>query len=318
MKKVFITGITGFAGSFLAEHLVSLGHDVSGTYISDKSVEYVDAIKDKIRLHKVNLLEADTVKNIIKEEQPEWVFHLAALTAPGLSFDNPTDTMTNNIAAEIHLFEALRKADLLASRVLITSSAEVYGIVAPNDLPIDEDTPLRPTTPYAVSKIAQDYLGLQYFLSYKMPIVRVRPFNHIGPRQSDAFAIGAFAKKIAMIEKGKMEPILKVGNTDAKRDFTDVRDMVRAYALVLENGIPSEVYNIGSGVSHKIADVLDMMLKESTTSITVETDESLLRPVENPELICDATKVRDATRWMPVIPLEQTLKDTLDYWRGIV
>ena len=318
MKKAFITGITGFAGSFLAEHLLELHeYEVSGTYLTDKSLENVSSASGEIKLHRVDLQEKKEIQEIISKVSPDLIFHLAALTAPGESFDNPGEFITNNISAQVNLLESVRKANI-APRILIVSSAEVYGNVKAEDLPIDENTPIRPVNPYAVSKVAQDFLGLQYFLSYKVPIIRVRPFNHVGARQSPSFVVSSFAKKIAEIEKGKIAPVLKVGNLSAKRDFTDVHDTVGAYVRILEQGDPGEVYNIGSGRSIQIREILDKLLSFSEKTIKVEQDESLMRPVDVPELVCDNSKIRNATGWEPKIPIEETLKQTLDYWRSQV
>jgi GDP-4-dehydro-6-deoxy-D-mannose reductase len=319
MKKVFITGITGFAGSYLAEHLLSLGNfSVCGTYLSEESLSLVSSIQKDISLVKLNLLDAEKVSATIKEYKPDLVFHLAALTSPAESFKNPSETVTNNITAQINLMEAIRQNNLPETKMLVISSGDVYGAVDKNNLPIDEETALRPTNPYAVSKIAQDFLGLQYFLSYKMKIIRVRPFNHTGPKQSPNFVVSAFAKKIAEIEKGKREPILTVGNLETRRDFTDVRDMVKAYVLAIENGELGEAYNIGSGKAYKIADILDTLVKQSTVKIEIKVDSALLRPSDTPELVCDNNKFIKLTNWTPKIPLETTLKDTLDYWRNII
>lgn len=318
MKKALVTGITGFAGSFLAEHLVKTGeYEVVGTYLSDASLANISSVQDKVKLHKVDLTNFDDTKKIIAEEKPELVFHLAALPSPADSFKDPSRFINNNISAQVNILESVRAADI-TPRILIVSSAEVYGDVKPSDLPIDEDTALRPVNPYSVSKVAQDFMGLQYFLSYKLPIVRVRPFNHIGPRQSTSFVVASFAKKIVDIERGIIEPVLKVGNLAAKRDFTDVRDTMEAYVRVLEQGEPGEVYNIGSGKSYKIEDILNKLLSFSEKEIKVEIDQSLFRPVDVAELICDNTKIRKATGWEPKIPIDQTLRETLDYWRGQV
>ena len=185
-------------------------------------------------------------------------------------------------------------------------------------MPVDEGTALRPANPYAVTKIAQDFLGLQYNISYKMPLIRVRPFNHIGPRQMPGFVVADFAKQIAEIELNQQEPIIHVGNLDAKRDFTDVRDMVKAYGVILEKGVPGDVYNIGSGKSVKIGDILDMLIGLSNSKIEKKLDVSKLRPSDVPEIVCNNTKIRNITSWEPTISLETTLKDTLDYWRNIV
>jgi len=314
MKKALITGITGFAGSFLAEHLVQAGYDVSGTYLSDDSVVNIESVKDKLKLHKVDLQNKEETAKLTLEEKPELVFHLAALASAAASFEDPSGFISNNIAAQVNLLESVRVAKI-TPKILIVSSAEVYGDVDPQKLPINEDAPLRPVNPYAVSKVAQDFLGLQYFLSYKIPIIRVRPFNHIGPRQSPQFVVSSFAKKIADIEKGKMEPVLKVGNLEAKRDFTDVKDVVDAYTQIIEKGEPGEVYNIGFGRSYKIEDILNRLLSLSEKKITVEKDSSLMRPVDVPDLVCDNSKIKKTTGWEPKTPIDETLKDTLEYWR---
>lgn len=316
--KAFITGISGFAGSFLAEELLkSSDNKIYGTYLTRDSLDRIPEIKDKIEGFELDLLDFQKTQEVISQVKPDVIFHLAALTSPSESFEKPSEVITNNINAQLSIFEGVRKLGL-ESKILVTSSAEIYGIVAPNDLPIDENTPLMPTTPYAVSKIAQDYLALQYFTTYKFNIVRARPFNHIGPRQAPAFVVSSFAKKIAEIEKGIREPILPVGNLESKRDFTDVRDMVKAYILLADKGLAGDVYNLGSGVSYKISDILDKLLSFSQTKIEISVDKSLLRPSDNPDLYSDSSKVKNETGWVSQIPLETSLKDTLDYWRKIV
>ncbi len=314
MKKVLITGVTGFAGSFLAEKLIASGqYEVSGTYLTDESRKNVSS--DKVKLVKIDLQNSESVKGLILQEKPDLIFHLAALASAAQSFKNPSEFINNNIDAQVNLLEAVRAADI-KPRILIVSSAEVYGDVNPGDLPIDEETPIRPVNPYAVSKVAQDFLGFQYFASYKIPIIRVRPFNHIGPRQSPSFVVASFAKKIADIEKGKIEPVLKVGNLAAKRDFTDVRDMVDSYAQILEKGESGEVYNIGSGRSVQIKDILDKLLSFSDKEIKVEEDPELIRPIDVPELVCDSSKIEKTTGWKPKIDIDTTLRETLEYWRS--
>lgn len=316
MKKAFITGISGFAGSFLAELLLTEGLEVHGTHISSDT-KNIEHIKSRIQLHRVDLLEKEKIQKCISEVQPDMVYHLAALTSPAESFSSPETVVINNVTAQIHLLEALR---LYANtpRIMIISSAEVYGIVNSSDLPISESVELRPGSPYAVSKIAQDYLGLQYFLSYGMDIIRVRPFNHIGPRQSASFVVSSFAKQIAEAEKSKNGKEILVGNLDAKRDFTDVRDMVRAYLLLAQKGESGEVYNIGSGLSHKISDILGKLVSLSYEKIETKVDPSRMRPSDVPDIRSDNTKIKNLTNWEPTIPLDQTLKDTLDYWRDNV
>lgn len=319
MKKVLITGLTGFAGSYLAERLISENkYDVSGTYLFDDSLVGVKNIKSKLNLIKADLSNEKSVIDIVKDVSPSIIFHLAALTSPADSFKNPTETLTNNISLQVNLLEAVRRYNLLDTKILIVSSADIYGRVEKKNLPIDEETPLMPTSPYSVSKIAQDFLGLTYFLTYKIKIIRVRPFNHVGPRQSPHFVVSSFAKQIAEIEKGKKDPYLYVGDLETKRDFTDVRDMVNAYILAIEKGKDGEVYNIGSGVTYKILDILNKLVSMSSLKIEIRKDKNLLRPNDNPELICDATKFVKLTGWKPEISIDETLKDTLDYWRNII
>lgn len=314
-KKILITGISGFVGNYLARLLIGQKDvEVIGTYHSEKSKALLLDIDSNLKLYQLDLMDYEKVVEVINDCQPDEIYHLAALTSAAQSFENPSLVITNNITSQLNLFEAVRKTNL-NPKIMIISSAEVYGIVDPSDIPVDEDTPLKPASPYAISKIAQDYMGLQYHISYNLNVLRVRPFNHIGPGQADQFATSAFAKKIAEIEKGKREPILTVGNLDAKRDFTDVKDMVRAYVILMEKGVAGEVYNIGFGKSYKMSDILDILLSFSSAKIKVEVDPKLLRPSDNPELLCDNTKFKTLTNWVPEIAIEKTLEDILNYWR---
>lgn len=318
MNNVLITGVSGFAGSFLASFLLKSSEDkVFGTYLSGNGQKNIEDIKDKIELRRVDLMEKDQVDNLIAEVKPTNVYHLAALASPAESFKDPSKTFHTNISGQINLLESLKNNGLQDTRVLIISSAEVYGIVSNENLPIDEETPFNPVSPYAVSKIAQDYLGLQYNLAYGINVVRARPFNHIGPRQGPNYAVSSFAKQIADIEKGINEPVMKVGNLETKRDLTDVRDIVRAYFLLSQKAKPGDVYNIGSGKSVKIGDVLEMLLGMSEKEIKIETDESRFMPVDIPDNRCDITKLTQDTGWSPEISLETSLRDVLDYWRNI-
>lgn len=319
-KKILVTGASGFAGSHLTEYLVGRNNDneLYGTYLSDDSLKNLEAVKNSISLTKLDLSNEKEVFELVGKIKPDTIFHLAAMASGADSFSSPAESMTNNIRSQVNILEGVRRSNLIDSKILIISSAEVYGIVEEKDLPIDEEVSFKPTNPYAVSKLTQDFLGLQYFLSYNLKIIRVRPFNHIGPRQSPGFAVAAFAKKIVEIEKGKRNGVLNVGNLAAKRDFTDVRDMVKAYDLALSKGVFGEVYNLGSGISYKISEILNKLLSLSKAKIRVEVDESLLRPIDDPELVCDASKFKKLTGWTPEIGIDTTFKDTLDYWRNII
>ncbi len=317
--KALITGVTGFAGSYLAELLVSEDRgEVIGLHATDRHLQNVEAIKNRIRLEKINLLDASETSRIISEVKPDLIFHLAASAFVGDSFKKPAEFIANNSAAQINVLESVKENNLFDTKIVIVSSAHVYGLVKEKDLPIDEDTPFHPDSPYSVSKITQDYLGSSYYAAYNLKTIMLRPFNHIGPRLSPNISLSRFAKQIAEIEKGLQEPRMTVGNLDAKRDFTDVRDMVRAYVLSAEKCNAGEAYNIGTGVSHKIGDVLKQLLSLAKVSIDVVQDESLLRPSDIPELRCDSSRFHEATGWEPQISFEKTLQDTLDYWRDIV
>ncbi len=318
-NKILITGASGFVGSHLIDHLsLDSDNNLFGTSFSKSVSNNLSKSQDRIKLLEVDLSKEGEVFKLIEEIKPDVIYHLAAFTSAADSFSSPRETVLNNIACQINIFEAMRKSNLLESKTLVVSSAEVYGSVGKEELPINEKTTLNPTNPYAVSKLTQDFLGRQYFLSYGLKAIRVRPFNHVGPRQTPNFVVSAFAQKIAEIEKGKREPILPVGNLEAKRDFTDVRDVVKAYDLLMEKGELGEVYNIGSGVSYKISEILNRLLSLTKIKIEVKVDHSLFRPIDDPDLVCDATKLKNLTGWKPEISLDKTLEDTLDYWRNII
>lgn len=311
--RFLITGVSGFAGSHLADHLASLpGAEVWGC---DRIGERRPYHPPSLQLLATELCDPDATLALLKQIQPDRIYHLAGQAFVGGSWANPWETLETNLRAQVNLLEALRVV-CPAARMLVVGSNEEYGRLTPADLPVRETTPLRPDSPYGVSKVGQDLLGLQYFLSYGLHLVRVRPFNHIGPRQNPKFVAPAFASQIAAIEAGRQAPVLRVGNLAARRDFTDVRDMVRAYVLALEQGEPGEIYNIGSGRSRGIQELLDTLLRLATCPITVEVDPARLRPSDVAEAVCEAHKFRARTGWAPTIPFEQTLKELLDYERA--
>jgi GDP-4-dehydro-6-deoxy-D-mannose reductase len=313
--KVLITGITGFVGSHLAEYCLARGDaEVVGTFRWRSRRENIEHIKD-LHLVEVELLDAASVHRALESIRPDWIFHLAAQSFVPTSWNAPGQTLELNIMGQLHLFEAMRDLDMLDTRFLVCGSSEEYGLVLPSETPIKENNPLRPLSPYAVSKVGQDFLGYQYHRSYGLHAVRTRAFNHGGPRRGEVLLPSAFARQIAEIEKGAHEPVVKVGNLDAVRDFTDVRDIVVAYWLALEKGTPGEVYNIGSGVALTVRQILDQLLSLSDAAIEVEQSPERMRPSDVEILISDSTKFRAATGWTPEIPVETMLADTLDYWR---
>jgi GDP-4-dehydro-6-deoxy-D-mannose reductase len=282
------------------------GCDLSGTRLSYHS--------PLLRLLAADLRDPLAVHQVVEQCRPDYIYHLAGQAFVGDSWSHPWDTLETNLRAQVNLLEAV-VASGLRPRILVVGSADEYGRTLLADGLIDESFPLQPDSPYGVSKVGQDLLGLQYFLSYQLPIIRVRPFNHIGPRQSVKFVAADFASQIAAIEAGHQPAVIRVGNLAAGRDFTDVRDTVRAYALLLERGEPGEVYNIGTGVSHRIQDLLEVLLSLGRVPIQVEPDAARLRPNDLPNLVCDAGRLRRRTGWEPRFTFESSLRDLLDYER---
>jgi len=313
-KIALITGVTGFVGSHMAELLLKKGFEVHGLCRWRSRTENIDHIREKIHLVEGDLLDAHSLQDLMMDVRPTHIFHLAAQSFVPASWTSPAVTLEINIVGPCNLFEAVRAAQL-SPLIQIACSSEEYGLVKPNELPIKETNPLRPLSPYAVSKVAMDYLGYQYFKSYDMRIIRTRGFNHTGARRGEVFAESSFAKQIAEIEKGIKKPVILVGNLEAKRDYTDVRDMVEGYFLALEKGESGEVYNICSGKAIKIEKVLETLLSFSKTKVTVKQDPSRMRPSDVPILLGDNWKFVKQTGWKPKISFEKTMKDLLDYWR---
>ncbi len=315
--RVLITGISGFAGSHLADLCVARGADVWGLTQTPGPHPNLAHLGERISLHTANIADKAGVAAALEDSKPDWVFHLAAQAHVPTAWRDPAATLTTNILGQLNVILAMQERAPDA-RLLVVSSSSVYGMVEEKDLPVDENTPLRPADPYAVSKVGQDMLALQYAQSHGADIVRVRPFNHIGPRQAPDFVIARFAHELAEMEAGARPPAMRVGNMSAKRDFLDVRDVATAYWLALEKGAPGAVYTVGSGVARSIDEMLQTMLKLTQVDIAVETDPALLRPGDLPILQADPRRIRAETGWRPAITLEQTLADTLDYWRSRV
>lgn len=314
--RVLITGITGFAGSHLAEYLLGEQPDVEvhGTYRWRSRMENLHGVVDRLRLHETDLRDGAAVHKLLADVRPDAIFHLAAQSFVPTSWRAPAETLSTNINSQLHLFEAIRALEI-DPVVQIACSSEEYGLVHADEVPITEDNALRPLSPYAVSKVAQDLLGYQYFMSYGLRIIRTRGFNHTGPRRGEVFVSSNFARQLAEIEAGLREPVIHVGNLDAVRDFTDVRDMVRAYWLAVTRGKPGEAYNIASGRGITIRELLDTLIELSTSSPEVRVDPARLRPSDVETLLGDSSKFRADTGWEPRIPLEKTLADILEFWR---
>lgn len=315
-KTALITGITGFVGSHLAELLLAEGYTVWGTNRPRSPMDNINHLAHKVHIVDADLADPHSMDSVLKQARPDLIFHLAAQSFVATSWSSPATTMEINILGSVHLFEAIRRIGN-GARIQIAGSSEEYGLVYPDELPIKEENPLRPLSPYAVSKVAMDYMAYQYYKSYNMHVVRIRGFNHTGPRRGDVFAESTFAKQIALIEKGKQEPVIQVGNLAAKRDYTDVRDMVRAYLIAVGQCDPGEVYNIASGKTWQIKEVLDLLLSLSPleSKITIKQDPARMRPSDVPVLLGDSTKFREKTGWKPEIPFEKTMEDLLNYWR---
>jgi len=244
--RVLITGITGFVGSHLAEYVLGLGHEVHGVERWRSKTDNIEHIRVRLVMHECDLRDASSVRQVVEAIHPHRIFHLAAQSFVPMSWSAPAETLTTNILSELHLFEAVRDAGS-DSEIQVAGSSEEYGLVDDREIPVREETPLRPISPYGVSKVAQDLLAFQYFRSYKMKIVRTRGFNHTGPRRGDVFAESDFSKQIAMVEQGLQEPVLRVGNLEAARDFTDVRDMVTPVHFPLDQATP--LFNTDEGGS---------------------------------------------------------------------
>lgn len=314
--QALITGAGGFVGGHLCEYLLKhTKWDLTGTVFGQS--DRTRASNPRLKLLPMDLRARADVHALLEDTHPDYVFHLAAQSFVPTSHADPWDTLENNIKSQVNLLEALR-GSRRDTRFLVVGSNEEYGAPSPQELPQTERSALRPNNPYAVSKIAQDFLGLQYHLAYGIPVVRVRPFNHTGPGQSSRFVVPAFASQIAHIEAGLQKPVMRVGNLSTSRDFTDVRDVVRAYHLAVTEGEAGEVYNVASGQAHSIQGVLNTLLGYSDVQIQVERDPQRYRPVDVPVVYGSAAKFHHRTGWKPQIHFEQTLQDTLAYWRNQV
>lgn len=311
---ILITGCAGFAGGYLVERcrthypeaeLFGLYHHTEPQQVRG------------IKLLQADILQADHVRRVVMEARPDVIFHLAAQASVAASWSDPVHTLQVNAGGTLHLLEAARQV-CPAARIVLVGSAEQYGIVAPQENPIREEQAFKPGNPYAISKVAQDLYGYQYFAAYGLPVMRVRSFNHFGPRQSESFVLASFARQIALIEAGRSRPVVEVGNLQVKRDFLPVEDIVAAYLAVSERGQPGEVYNVGSGQARSIEAILDVFLSLAQKPVQVCQDHARMRPIDAPILEADISRIQAHTGWKPTKAFEAALEETLAYWRSVV
>ena len=313
--RALVTGITGFVGGHLTEHLVAEGDLVVGLSASGRWPRELEHLSQTARLERFDLVEQGEAElaEFIRRKQPEVIYHLAAQSNPQGSMADPRGTWTLNLGGSLNLLEAV-KASGQKPRVILVSSGVCYGNPAPEWIPVKEDCPMRPNNPYAASKAAVDLLGIQHYLSHGTDVVIVRPFNHSGPRQSPRYVLAGLALHVAEVEKGGRECV-EIGNLDVVRDFVDVRDVVRAYRLVAQLGRPGEIYNLGSGQGTKISEALDYLRSQAAVPVSVRVDPARVRPVDLAYLVASAAKLHAAVGWMPQYSIEQTLTDMLDFSR---
>ena len=311
--RILITGATGFVGTHLRRYLLqNTDWHIIGTSYPDAPPAPLDAQREY--LTGLDLRDKNATCSILERHTPDYIIHLAAQSHVPTAYKDPWGTLDNNIRGQLHLLEGCLTYQL-KPRILIIGSGEEYGRATAETLPLTETHPLRPENPYSVSKVAQDVMGYQYFISFGLPVIRMRPFNHVGPGQSPRFVLPAFASQIAKIEAGEQEAVMRVGNLTSARDFTDVRDVVRAYHLTLLHGTPGAVYNVASGNPRTIQSLLDTLLALSTSDIRVETDPDRYRPADVPVIYGSAAKLQRDTHWEPHITFEQTIADVLQEWR---
>lgn len=309
--KALITGVTAFVGSHLADYLIDQqGIEVHGLKRPRSRIEFM---RYDVHYHDGDITDFTSISSLIRSIEPDFIFHLAAQSFVPLSWKAPQATLTTNVIGTLNILEAVRHWGLDIP-VQIAGSSEEYGLVYPEECPITENQPLRPQSPYAVSKVACDLLGQQYHSSYGLKVIITRAFNHTGPRRGEVFICSKIAKQLALIKLGKAEPVLTLGNLQAVRDFTDVRDTVRAYWLAVNHCEPGIPYNIGTGVGYAVAKVANILCSMVYKGIRIEQDPQFMRPSDVPRFICDSTKFRDKTGWKAEIPFEQTLRDLFDYW----
>jgi GDP-4-dehydro-6-deoxy-D-mannose reductase len=314
--RVLITGVTGPVGSFLADYLLTLPEvEVHAFKRWRSDPRPIQQLYGRVTFHEGDIEDPFSVAAAVRAAAPDRVYHLAAQSYPSESWAAPVATLRPNVEGTVNVLEAVR-AHAPQARVHIAGSSAEYGPVAPHEVPIAETHALRPASPYGVSKVAQEMLGLQYHDSYGLHVVVTRSFNHVGPRQGDRCSIQTFCQQMAMIEAGRQPPTLLVGNLEARRDFTHVTDVARALWLLLDRGAPGTVYNLCSGQATRIGDIVELVRARGRVPVEIEVNPARLRPSDEPILKGDNTRLREATGWSPEIGMEQIVEELLGYWRG--
>lgn len=311
--KVLIIGAAGFVGNYLIQHLMN---DLHWTVVATKLPQEKLSIEGVV-VYDLDILNPESICDLLTDIRPDAILHLAAQSSVALSWKNPALTIDINIKGSIQVLDSIRTLNY-KPRILLIGSGEEYGRILPEESPIKENNLLRPGNIYAATKACQNMLGKIYADAYQMDILSVRAFNHIGPNQAPLFVVADFCRQVAQIEAGLLPPVLHVGNLSAARDFSDVRDVVRAYALLIQHGVSGETYNVGSGHAITIEHILQKILEQSAVPIQVQVDPNRLRPIDVPIIEADITKLRQCTGWEPEIPIEQTITDVLNYWRTSV
>lgn len=310
MKKGLVIGAAGFVGSYLIQEMCANNIEAFATKLPHEKFE-----NPNTKVFDLDILDKDAIVALLFELRPDYIFHLAAQSSVGLAWKNPGLTVDVNIKGSLNVMDAIREL-FYKPRVLLIGSGEEYGHIRAGETPITEENALRPGNIYAATKVCQNMIANIYSKAYDLELMMVRAFNHIGPGQASMFVVSDFCKQVAEIEKGLRAPVMKVGNLAAKRDFTDVRDVVKAYILLIQMGIPGETYNVGRGNAKEIQEILNLIVSMSRAEIKVEIDSNKIRPVDVPIIEADITKLNQLTGWKPLIPLEQTIQETLDYWRA--
>lgn len=308
--KALVIGAAGFVGGHLINHLSDdCGYEVYATKLPFEKLD-----TDRASVSDLDILDQNAVTELLSEIKPDQIYHLAAQSSVKVSWEKPQLTADINIKGTINVLESVRTLDY-RPRILLVGSGEEYGYLKPEEIPVKEDTLLRAGNIYAATKACQGMLGEIYSRAYGMDIIMVRAFNHIGPGQSDIFVVSDFCRQAVMAEAGKKEPVISVGNLDAERDFTDVRDIVRAYSSLMKSGHSGQTYNVGSGTARSIQSMLDLILTRTSVKIEVVRDASRMRPSDVPAIAADISRIRTDTGWEPVLPLENTIEDIMNYWR---